>query len=414
MLINCPECDLQVSDKAYNCPHCGYPLKSNETKKPRSKKFRRLPNGFGQISLIKGQNLRKPYRAMITVGFNELGRPICKILKPQGYFESYNEAYEALLEYNRNPYNLDDGITLKELYDKWSTWYFDQLKSDSSIRTISSAWRYCRMLYNYKVKEIRARHIKDCIDNGTANINGEDRKSTPNIKGRIKSLMNIMLDYAVEYELVDRNYSRTFNLSDNIINEAAAVRREHLSFSDDEMNKLWEAVGNISYADAIIVQCYMGWRPQELGLLRVEDVDLSKNIIVGGMKTDAGSNRSVPIHSCIRSIIEAKYKEAVISGNTYLFTAKDSKTHKTGIMLTYDKYQQRFAKVMEILGLNPDHKPHDPRKQFVTMAKKYNVDEYAIKRIVGHAITDLTEKVYTDRDESWLQEEIEKIKGPHI
>ena len=26
MLIKCPECDLQVSDKATFCPHCGYPL----------------------------------------------------------------------------------------------------------------------------------------------------------------------------------------------------------------------------------------------------------------------------------------------------------------------------------------------------------------------------------------------------
>ena len=27
MLIKCPECKLQVSDKAITCPHCGYPLK---------------------------------------------------------------------------------------------------------------------------------------------------------------------------------------------------------------------------------------------------------------------------------------------------------------------------------------------------------------------------------------------------
>ena len=26
-LIKCPECEGQVSDKAYACPHCGYPIK---------------------------------------------------------------------------------------------------------------------------------------------------------------------------------------------------------------------------------------------------------------------------------------------------------------------------------------------------------------------------------------------------
>ena len=44
------------------------------------------------------------------------------------------------------------------------------------------------------------------------------------------------------------------------------------------------------------------------------------------------------------------------------------------------------------------------------MAKKATVDEYAIKYIVGHAVNDLTEKVYTQRDIQWLKSEIEKIK----
>lgn len=62
------------------------------------------------------------------------------------------------------------------------------------------------------------------------------------------------------------------------------------------------------------------------------------------------------------------------------------------------------------LHLNPAHKPHDGRKHFITMAKKYKVDEYAIKYMVGHEISDLTERIYTKREISWLKEEIEKIK----
>ena len=63
-----------------------------------------------------------------------------------------------------------------------------------------------------------------------------------------------------------------------------------------------------------------------------------------------------------------------------------------------------------MLHLNPEHRPHDPRKHFTTLAKKYKVDEYAIKYIIGHAISDLTEKTYTEREVSWLIEEIQKIK----
>ena len=59
--------------------------------------------------------------------------------------------------------------------------------------------------------------------------------------------------------------------------------------------------------------------------------------------------------------------------------------------------------------MNPLHRAHDPRKQFVTMGKKAGVNEYALKKMVGHIITDLTERVYTDRDLEWLRNEIEKI-----
>ena len=32
MLIKCPECHKEVSDKASNCPHCGFPLKRKDKK----------------------------------------------------------------------------------------------------------------------------------------------------------------------------------------------------------------------------------------------------------------------------------------------------------------------------------------------------------------------------------------------
>lgn len=52
-----------------------------------------------------------------------------------------------------------------------------------------------------------------------------------------------------------------------------------------------------------------------------------------------------------------------------------------------------------------------PGRRLSPLQKKYNVNEYAIKRIVGHKIEDITERVYTERSENWLIEEIEKIKS---
>lgn len=77
--------------------------------------------------------------------------------------------------------------------------------------------------------------------------------------------------------------------------------------------------------------------------------------------------------------------------------------------MTYDKYNHKFASTMYDIGIKDTHRPHDCRKQFITMCKNANVDEYAIKKMAGHAINDITEKIYTDRNPNWLHEEIKKI-----
>lgn len=413
MLVKCAECNLQVSDKALACPHCGCPMGKNiKQSRPQTRrnKRRRLPNGFGQISEVKRKNLRKPFRAMVTVGKTDAGKPICKPLKPDAYFATYNEAYEALVEYNKDPYSLDSGITVKELYNKWSDTYFKTLKSDSSKRTVMSAWSYCSSIYRMRVSDLRAYHIKGCIEEGRAVVKGVEKTTTPNIKGRIKSMFNLMLDYALEYEIVDRNYARTFDLSDDVIKDIESQKRGHIPFTDDEINKLWDMLYKINYVDVVLIQCYSGWRPQELGLIEVANVDLTERTVVGGMKTEAGTNRVVPIHSRIFPLIERRYYEAKKLGSAYLINCTDTHTHRSNLQLTYEKYRQRFMKIMELLKLNPEHRAHDPRKQFVTMAKNAKVDEYAIKYIVGHTVNDITEKVYTQRNVQWLKDEIEKIK----
>lgn len=62
------------------------------------------------------------------------------------------------------------------------------------------------------------------------------------------------------------------------------------------MALLWANVGKYPDIDLILIQCYSGWRPRELCYLRLEDIDLNARTFTGGLKTDAGKNRVVPIH----------------------------------------------------------------------------------------------------------------------
>lgn len=413
-LIKCPECNLQVSDKAISCPHCGYPIDKSvvsSRKKKNNKKHMRLPNGFGSISRMTGK-LRKPYYARVTVGKDEFGKPIQKPLKPDSTFETYEAAYQALIYYNRNPYDLDIDISIEQLYEKWTDKYFEEI-SDSSTRTITSAWAYCSSIYRMRAKDLRARHIKGCMEEGfrietRGKKKGEKIFATAGTKSRIKSLFNLMLDYALEYEIVDRNYARTFELSDDVLNEMEESKKGHIPFTDAERDKLWDNVDRIKFVDWVLIQDYMGWRPQEIATIRLDEINLDEWYMQAGMKTDAGKQRIVPIHTKVRKLVQKNYDFALSIGSEYLLNDK-GQTHSGSWKLTYDKYSNRYDKVIDALKLNPEHRPHDPRMDFITRCKKAKVDEYALKEMVGHTIKDITESAYTVRDVEWLREDLEKL-----
>lgn len=295
MLIKCEECNANISDKAATCPQCGYPIKP--TTKPSSnknKKRPRLPNGFGQISKIK-KNLRSPYRVMVTVGTKENGKPICKLLKPVAYFETYNDAYSALIDYNRNLGKLPmEDLTMAKLYECWSENHFKVIKTNRTVLSLKLAWRYCHSIHNTNVTDIGTKQLKHCIENAYITDKGNTKQATVIVKNRVKSMFNLMFDYALEEELVTINHARAFRLSPEISDEYRVVKKPHIAFDSNELNILWGHISEYEIIDMMLINCYSGWRPQELCNLEISNIDLVNWTFTGGMKTKSGKNRVVP------------------------------------------------------------------------------------------------------------------------
>lgn len=381
MLIKCPECNLQVSDKAITCPHCGYPLKT--AKKTRSSSARmRLPNGFGQISEIKSGNLRNRFRAMVHVGFSEDGKPIAKILKPQGYFATYNEAYTALLEYHKDPRVFANNTTIKDLYPQWSEEYLSDKKSKHAEYVLKYAYNHCSEILNIPVQDIKVKHIKEVMD---ANSNAPAGSIA-----QIKNFLNQILDYCVMRELISRNPAREYAGRNKHIDKS-----HHKPFEDWEISTLWRHAGENIFVDMILIACYSGWRPGEL--CELECKNISDETMTGGKKTESGRNRTVPIHHKIQPLVRC-YN----GGQEYLFEIKRKP-------VLYGRYAKEFNKLMIEYQLSEGHKPHDTRVQFISSLKAAEVDEYLIKRLVGHSIQDITENIYTHRSIEQLREAVEKI-----
>lgn len=409
MLTTCPECELQVSDRAFICPHCGFPLKTSESVSalPRKKnKHKRLPNGFGQISEIKNRNLRNPFRVMVTIGKTSEGKPICKPLQPQSYFKTYNDAYAALIEYNKSPFDLSENLTMQDLFDRW---YPEHTKNSGSqaATAYKTRWAYLNQLHSLPVRSVRIRHLRAAIDNAYIIQFGERHDVPRTMKPTLKSLLNILFDYAVERELTDQNYARQFSLDKE--DQDIEVEKEHIPYTNEEVKTLWENKERYPIAEIILIQMYSGWRPQELIKIRLTDIDIQNKTITTGLKTAAGKNRVVPIHSKIYPLVKKWYDAATESGSRYLFFTCSGKKNTNLVPYSYSRYYRTFTAMRNTLDLNELHRPHDGRVQFVTNAKKADVDTYAVKKIVGHRIDDVTEKSYTKVDIEWLRKEIEKI-----
>lgn len=236
------------------------------------------------------------------------------------------------------------------------------------------------------MKDIRVEHLEGTIrdaDVGSAT------------KGRIKSLFNMMYRYAMKHEIVQKDYAQLCNAV-----KREAPGKEVIPFTPEEISLLWDNINEVPFVDMILIGIYSGWRPQELATLKTADIDLETNAMKGGMKTDAGKNRVVPIHPLICPLIEKRYSP----DNEFLFNDDNG---QQGTYMTYDKYRGRFVKAMKRLKLT--HRPHETRHTFITKAKECHVDEYILKLIVGHAITDITEKTYTHRTMEQLHKEICKI-----
>lgn len=345
----------------------------------------KLSNGTGTVYKMTG-NRRRPWRVMKTTGWTidiKTGKTIQKRVTI-GYYCTREEAFSALISYNKNPYDIEaDTITFAELYDKWSERHFETLSSESSKRTIRSAYNYCRALHNMRFKDIKVAHLEGTIR--TCKL--------PSIQFRMKSLFNMLYRYALKHEVVATNYAQ---LCDGV--KPMEPVREKRPFGEEEINILWQNVNRTPCFEIILIGIYSGWRPKELLALKTADIDIKAQTMRGGMKTSAGKNRVVPIHPYILPLVEKRYNK----NNEYLFCDSD------GSALTYDQYRMRFKRSLARLGM--DHLPHETRHTFITLAKEYDMNEYVLKLIVGHNISDVTERIYTHRKIEQLHTEIRKIE----
>ena len=142
------------------------------------------------------------------------------------------------------------------------------------------------------------------------------------------------------------------------------------SFSSDEVLKIWHNY-NIPHADTILFLLYTGFRPSEMCGIKVKDVDLVAGTITGGLKTEFGKERIMPIHSKIFELVTMNCRA---SESGYLF-------ENDGKMWTILCYQAVWSALMKQLKMN--HTSHECRHTFRSRLDATVADRKCIEVMMG-------------------------------
>lgn len=354
----------------------------------------RLPNGFGNINKLSG-NRRKPYRARLFDGYTDDGKRIYKTL---GYYEKYTDAYTALADYHRDPYDIQSDVTFAELFDKWSAVKFEKI-SASNINGYKASFRHCETLHDKAIKDIKLAHLQAVIDNSGKNY--------PTLK-KIKTFLSQMFDFAVMQDIISKDRDKTEFIDIGEKEESTL----HYKFTHKEVDALWKWSAN-EYVQVILMMIYAGTRPSELFDLKKADVNLKEEyfIVVEGKNENA--KRRVPIHKKTMPF----YEYWMSKEGEYLITKLNGEKFnlQTGHRQYMDTYWMPVLKDIGIYeykaedGTMQEHRPHDTRHTFTSMWREKKLDETFRRKIQGHSGKGIGEQVYTHIDMENLKAELNQL-----
>lgn len=396
-LITCIECSHIVSDKAASCPNCGCPVNfslnaaavpepaalDTEPKKRRPakrRKYKKLPNGFGSIKKLSG-NRSRPFAAYPpTKEFNLNGSPVTQ--PAIGYYEDWHKAFDALREYSANPYDLaHENITFSELFDLYfKAKYIDNKKkkfSKASIYSTQAAFKNCPALHNRKFKDLRKYDLQNVVDSCMLKHASLEL---------IVNLFKQMYKFAKENDITDKDYAEFVKINIPDDDESGEP------FTQEELNMLWNNKNNDT-VQFILVMIYSGFRIKAFETI---EINQKEQYFKGGVKTQAGKNRIVPIHNSILPY--------ALTFQSFNFNANTFR-------------EKSFYPTLQLLGIDETisgkkHTPHDCRHTFSWLCDKYKVDDLSKHLLMGHSLGgDVEKSVYGHRTIEELRTEINKIKA---
>lgn len=380
---------------------------------PKKKRRPNLPSGFGSIKMLSGKR-RNPWAVYPPVTeWNDHGSPVTP--KALAYVSTWQKGFIVLNAYHAGTYDpemlctldipalevenpdlqkiinrmIDDwkrihslpvseSRTLKEVYDEWYDWKFTQDKSRTYSESVKdnarAAIKAMSAIADRPIDSLTEAEMQSAFDALTTG------KGTV---GKYQETIKAVFGYAVKQGIITGNPSADLRVTQAPSNKPKGALPESL------LHSLWEKQSD-PMASLILMLCYTGLRASEAATV---EIDLKQGILTGGMKTDAGKDRVIPIHSGIMQIVTD------LNRTEGLYHYKPS-TAKNKIK---QWFQQNGC---------PEMSAHWTRHTFETLCERYDIPESDTARLMGHTVGNFGRRVYSHREIEELRAQIEKIPPP--
>ena len=384
------------------------PIFKEDDTMAKRKKYPKLPNGYGSIKRLSGKNRTNPYGVYPpTKEFDLNGIPVPQkaICYVDDWYKGFTvltwyrngEYYEGrekelssdseelkrqvtgiLSKFNQSQREVADQKTFEDIYQEYYLWKFHKPhnhedKKSTMEYSMRAAYKNCKTIHSQAFRSLTAADLQEVVDNCPKKHSSLEL---------IIVLFHQMYAYAEANDLADKDYSKFVKINKTDDDEHGEP------FSESDLKILWTHQDN-DVVEMLLIMCYSGFR---ISAYLDMNTNLEEEYFRGGVKTAAGKDRIVPIHSAILPLVRKRLNR-----------------HSVYLPSSVQNFRMDMYDTLKSLGIKK-HTPHDCRHTFSMLCDKYGVNENDKKTMLGHAFSDVTNKVYRHRELEALREQIERIK----
>lgn len=353
----CPKCKREIPADAILCCYCGrrFVIEKSAKKKRGNGEGSAYRRGSTWTAVASSQS------------WTDDNGKLHRVRPSKGGFKTKGEALAYAQTLRNGPLSVSE-ISLGNLFTQWSEAYQRRVGA-STMAGYRAAFRHYSNLHHRAIDTIRPAELQAQIDACAAG------KRT---KQLMKVVAGLLWKFALDNDLVKKNVTQNLYTG----NDQTST---HPPFDDLELHRIRRAVGSEPYADYVLALCYTGFRPGELLKLKKTAYHKDGQYLVGGGKTEAGTDRIVPVPPAICAIIERRME----ADGDYLFP-----NLRTSKPMTHEYFRKYcFDPLMERLGIS-GKVPYSCRHTYSNLLKNAPGDSGDKARLMGHTDYTFTQERY--------------------